>query len=737
MELLFLQILEMSFTASIAFFGVLLARLALKRAPKIFAYLLWFLVFFRLVCPLSFESGASLYSLIPFQESALSTAEQQIERTGNEEIAGDLDRSGNEVLPGDMITEETTTVSVSERTSVKTAEGSEVLEKNTNTNVTPTLLPASLSDSAPDSASSVQYSKWLTWGTSLWLAGVFVLLLRSGFAALRLRRRMQTAKLLNSRVYEWDGLRTPFVFGLIRPKICLPFGLTGTEREYVLMHEQVHIQRWDHVVKLLAYAILCLHWFNPLVWAAFLLMSTDMELSCDESVVKRMGSEIKRDYSLSLLSISAGKSFSDGTTLSFGENNIKARVANVLNYKKPGFRAVALSLLVLLLAGILLLSNPPKNAADERGLAEAFVEENIHALEKGPAPAPRITASQITKLEHLQTFDNLLPSPLALWELEYRLKPDSPEQALLSGNLNLEDGWITEEGSMGKPVLIFSYEERSPKMMGVLYSSGETGDLSTESGRETALRKFLESSGRLPHLSYKEGDHALVLFPLSTGETAQLLLSQPADAGPTGIWAVERWKDSNGNEYLVTPQAEGSITDYYKNLQAEADSGRSLQLLDRAKVSLSFIKGELGQPITSADQLEIRHYSDEAYAASPESRLTGYIRTSDLNNRRIGFDQVERLTDQDGERLKRLGIEPDRDMPNGFYILNKYDVIDPYEVNADAVYEIQDPEAPATLKPVTAAEFAEHLSRQSGTEALYVITTQDGRVTRITEQYLP
>lgn len=736
MELLFLQILKMSLTASIAFFGVLLARLALKRAPKIFAYLLWFLVFFRLVCPLSFESGDSLYSLIPFQESALSTAGQQIERTGNEEIAGDLDRSGNEVLPGDMITEETTTVSVSERTSVKTAEGSEVLEKNTNTNVTPTLLPASLSDFAPDSASSVQYSKWLTWGTSLWLAGVFVLLLRSGFAALRLRRRMQTAKLLNSRVYEWDGLRTPFVFGLIRPKICLPLGLTGTEREYVLMHEQVHIQRWDHVVKLLAYAILCLHWFNPLVWAAFLLMSKDMKLSCDESVVKRMGSQIKRDYSLSLLSISAEKSFSDGTTLSFGENNIKARVANVLNYKKPGFRAVALSFLVLLLAGISLLSNPPKNAADERDLAEAYVEENIFSLEKGPEPVPKITASRITKLERLQTFDNLLPSTLALWELEYRLKPDNPEQALRSGNLNLENGWITEETSMGKPLLIFSYEQGSPKMMGVLYSSGETEDFSTESGRETALRKFLESSGRLPHPSYK-GDHALVLFPMSTGETAQLLLSQPADPGPTGIWAVERWKDSNGNEYLVTPPAEGSVTDYYLNLQADADSGRSVQLLDQAKVSLSFIKGELGQPITSADQLEIRPYSDEAYAASPESRLTGYIRTSDLNNRRIGFDQVEWLTDQDGERLKRLGIDPERDMPNGFYILNKYDVIDPYEVNTGAVYEIQDLEAPGTLKPVTAAELTEHLSRQSGTEALYAITTQDGRVTRITEQYLP
>ena len=157
---------------------------------------------------------------------------------------------------------------------------------------------------------------------------------------LRLRRRLVGAVPLEKSVYLVDHISTPFVLGLVRPKIYLPSALPEGERGYILLHERYHIRRLDHVVKLLAFLALCIHWFNPLVWLMFILLGRDMEMSCDEAVMKKLGEAVRADYSASLLRLATGRHFPAGVPLAFGEGDTRERVKNVLRWKEPRLWAV-------------------------------------------------------------------------------------------------------------------------------------------------------------------------------------------------------------------------------------------------------------------------------------------------------------------------------------------------------------------------------------------------------------
>jgi beta-lactamase regulating signal transducer with metallopeptidase domain len=197
--------------------------------------------------------------------------------------------------------------------------------------------------------------------------GATIMLIYGILSYLLLKHKMREATLTEGGVMEAGNIKTPFVLGIFAPKVYLPKGLTGGERAYILLHEQTHIKRHDPLVKCAAYFILCLHWFNPLVWAAFLLLSADMEMACDEQVVKRLGLKIRCDYALSLVRIASGRSllaenkapWLDGKQLirtgplAFGEGNMKERVKRILNYERPpaAFTVITVSLAVALGAG--------------------------------------------------------------------------------------------------------------------------------------------------------------------------------------------------------------------------------------------------------------------------------------------------------------------------------------------------------------------------------------------------
>src|SRR5690554_824484 len=253
MSELFLSVLNMSLTASYVIIFVILARLLLKKAPKVISYALWGVVAFRLIIPFSFES---MFSLMPRNTNAVP-------------------------IPHDIIYQKSPQIN----------SGIEVVDSFVNKS-----LPA------PTVGASVNPLQiYVEIGAYIWILGIMVLLIYSVVSALQLKRQLKSSQLIEMNIYEAKNLKTPFVLGLIRPKIYLTVGLNDTERSYILLHEQTHIHRKDHIIKVLAFLTLSIHWLNPLVWIAFILMSKDMELSCDERVLKEMNEDIKKPYANSLL----------------------------------------------------------------------------------------------------------------------------------------------------------------------------------------------------------------------------------------------------------------------------------------------------------------------------------------------------------------------------------------------------------------------------------------------------
>ncbi len=308
LEKTFLQILNMSFTASFVIIFVLLARLLLKRSPKILSCALWGVVLFRLVCPLSFES---VFSFLPVKANPISQ---------------------------DIVYQATPTV-----------EAAISLSNHTVNQLLPTATPA---------ASVNPLQIWIFIGAGIWLLGVAILLAYSLVSLLKLKKRLQNAAHEKDNIYLTECMDTPFVMGIIKPKIYLPTNLVGREKTYILLHEQMHIRRLDHIVKIISFFALCLHWFNPLVWLAFFVSGKDMEMACDEAVIKQLGSDVKKEYSSSLLALATGKHIFSGSPLAFGEGDTRDRIKNVLNYKKSTFWVVAAALIATVIIAFGLLANP-------------------------------------------------------------------------------------------------------------------------------------------------------------------------------------------------------------------------------------------------------------------------------------------------------------------------------------------------------------------------------------------
>ncbi len=692
MDGLFLQIVNMSITASYVILFVIVVRWLLKKAPKIFSYVLWSVVLFRLVFPFSFESIFSFLTV------------------------------STETVPPDIMYAQTPQID----------SGVAMIDRAVN-----------LALPAPEGFASINPLQiWIPLGSFVWMLGIFVILAYSTITTIRLYRTLRGAKPLFDNVYEMCEIETPFVFGLIKPKIYLPANLRQHEQVYILKHEQTHIKRFDHIIKPIAFLIVSIHWFNPLVWIAYILMGKDMELSCDESVIQQMGNSIKQDYSASLLSLSTGKRGLGASPLAFGESNIKERILNVLRYKKPAYWVVAIAVIAVLIVGIGLSSNPKPMTVEEH--AREFVEQRVDDYRNRPLLGYEIVDSQITKLEKIGSFDHLLSSTVEVWQLAYRLKPDDSNQVVLGEGMYMENGWIVED-FMGTPMLIVMHQGsvQNPNKMqylGAVYS--EADNFTTLAGQEITLRKFLEASGHLPPVTYP-GNHVLVKFPLPSGEIRQLLLSQPVTQGEQGIWCVERWKDMHGNGYYVIPITEGLPLDYYRQLQQSVDGGNQQSLRDPVQVALDFINnvdndnGLIANLNVSEDQLEIQYGATvEDFARSLESRFIGYVANFQFATLSFHLDPVEWLTTADRDRLREIDVDPN-ELLNGYYIYNKETYPMYCEVNEKTKYNIIDGNGLTSHKAVTKDELVQYLDQHADYSPLFWITIQDGYVTDMSEQYRP
>lgn len=342
METLFLTIVNMSLTASYVIAVVLLVRLLFKRAPKKYAYLLWAVVLFRLVCPVALSSELSVFNLPSFD----MTAAQQ-----------ESDIALSYIPPEIGIAEQP-----------KMTVGITAM----NTRINDSLPPGN----PVASANPMQLA--LALATAVWGIGAALLLSYGAIAYWRLHRRLATAVRLEPGVYASDRISSPFILGLFRPRIYLPFGLDPSARAYVLRHERCHLRRGDHLIKAVAFLVLALHWFNPLVWIAFGRMTRDMEMSCDERVLAESGPGSAQAYSACLLALATDRRLPSAGPLAFGESVIGERVRNALRYRQPR-RSLVAALAVLCALVIAACATNPAASSGGEGRSDLYGSYRFHS----------------------------------------------------------------------------------------------------------------------------------------------------------------------------------------------------------------------------------------------------------------------------------------------------------------------------------------------------------------------
>lgn len=310
MDDVFLKLVNLSISASWLILTALVLRFVLKKAPKWVMPLLWGVVALRLVCPFSIESALSL---IPSAET----------------------------IPSEIMTETREPV---------------LYEQATLDIVTNPSLPSAAE--VPVGVSRQQAQVDFNIYSVLWLAGMAALLVHALVSAGKLKKKLATAILLRDNIYESEFVDSPFVFGVVKPNIYLPMHMDEGTAAHVIAHERAHLARRDHWWKVLGYLVLALHWFNPLVWVAYILFCRDIELACDERVVKGLDGAARADYSQALLSCAAPKRAVAACPLAFGEGNIKTRVKSALHYKKPAFWVAAVAVLAVVIVAVCFLTNP-------------------------------------------------------------------------------------------------------------------------------------------------------------------------------------------------------------------------------------------------------------------------------------------------------------------------------------------------------------------------------------------
>lgn len=329
MNELFLKIINMSISASWLVLAVLILRFVLKKAPKWINVLLWGIVAIRLICPFSFESTLSL---IPSAETIPLNIGMDTTPTINSGISA-INNAVNPII------------------------------SHSNT---------------PMAGASVNLLQ-ITIGIYeyIWIFGMIALALYTAISYWRLRRKVDTAVRYKDNIFQSENVSFPFVLGIIKPRIYLPFKMNGQYLEYVVAHEQAHICRKDHWWKPLGFLLLMIHWFNPLMWLAYVLLCRDIELACDEKVIKELGNEQRGDYTQALVVCSVNRRMIAACPLAFGEVSVKERVKSVMNYKKPAFWVIIISVIVCVGVAVCFLTNPKQDSYTLRIVVPAGSQEKF------------------------------------------------------------------------------------------------------------------------------------------------------------------------------------------------------------------------------------------------------------------------------------------------------------------------------------------------------------------------
>ncbi len=467
---IFQKALNMSIAAGWLILAVIALRLLLRRAPKRFRLLLWAVVGLRLALPWSIESALSLIPSAQTLPEGIMLERAPVLDTGISALNGAINPGFTAAFTPEL---------------------------GASANPLQVLLPIA---------------------AALWMLGAAAMLLWALVSWLRLRKRAREAVRLEENVYECE-IASPFVLGLFRPRIYLPFSLENGERELVLAHERAHITAGDHIIKPLGWLLLAAHWYNPLVWLAYALFCRDIELACDERVVRGLSLSDRADYSQALLDLSRPRGGVRACPLAFGESSVKGRVKSVLSYKKPAFWLVLLAVVVCVGAAVCFLTDPKEEAepvddGDGGVVISARLEENFPAQVLDYAFACTeemaeelsylgLKSAELTDLSCCAEVEAPEGGTLLLFRLGARFELAEPESVAPAGGMVIEDGWLTRPDSGGDRFMLLLRDGDDWRFIGLV-----TEQVLSEYGTDydaAALGEYALAASSAPVISLAEG----------------------------------------------------------------------------------------------------------------------------------------------------------------------------------------------------------------------------------------
>lgn len=467
---IFQKALNMSIAAGWLILAVIALRLLLRRAPKRFRLLLWAVVGLRLALPRSIESALSLIPSAQTFPEGIMLERAPVLDTGISALNGAINPGFTAAFTPEL---------------------------GVSANPLQVLLPIA---------------------AAFWMLGAAAMLLWALVSWLRLRKRVREAVQLEENVYECE-IASPFVLGLFRPRIYLPFSLENGERELVLAHERAHITAGDHIIKPLGWLLLAAHWYNPLVWLAYALFCRDIELACDERVVRGLSLSDRADYSQALLDLSRPRGGVRACPLAFGESSVKGRVKSVLSYKKPAFWLVLLAVVVCVGAAVCFLTDPKEEAepvddGDGGVVISARLEENFPAQVLDYAFACTeemaeelsylgLKSAELTDLSCYAEVEAPEGGTLLLFRLGARFELAEPESVAPAGGMVIEDGWLTRPDSGGDRFMLLLRDGDDWRFIGLV-----TEQVLSEYGTDydaAALGEYALAASSAPVISLAEG----------------------------------------------------------------------------------------------------------------------------------------------------------------------------------------------------------------------------------------
>lgn len=600
---------------SIVIVAAIILRQFMRRLPKIYSYILWMIVFIRLLCPLNIESPVSL---VP--------SEEHLETLLGWDGKSTVPRYEDESIPPQ--------IPPSLQPYLQEAELNPMPAPKSKEDAAAEIMPADdMRNPAAEADPGAQKIFIL-----IWMTGLLAIWIYNLSSLHKIRRNLKNAVLLEENVWSSSAIETPFVLGWHNPQIYLPCSLQDQEQEYVLCHEKTHIRRRDHWIKNIAFLLTTVYWYHPLVWLAFYFLVQDMEMSCDEAVMRQLGPNIKKQYSQSLLNFAAGSQMNSATPLAFGEIGVKQRINNVLAYKNTKKWIALIGIFLVITAGAILLTtrknsaSPMDNSKEsedifeeytspdgriyqvrENGIFEAYSSEIRQIYTGYIGTSPKLTFYEDRLLFMTNVTDtgreNYFYNGIG-W-----VNPDTGENGIV--NLDRHDIITDFRVSLGY-IHLLGEDDSSPGNHIYIFPDNEE-NLPLAKAQQKGLelsRQLTENPGTLLEVGYRTPEQITAWLDLDMDGTVEeiTIMRDPDVDKKYGYVPLDYYVLSAG-----TGELSGFAYDMYAGIYAVSLDGETIQLVlyedgpsaDPVSHIIRYQSGQLAEAGTIEDDIRLREITTE------------------------------------------------------------------------------------------------------------------------------